>query len=188
MHYIKNGFNNISKNIKNNFIRKNYKDSDSNFAIKKDIALQLILKLGFENFTYTDTLRIGDKNYMTISDYFHSNISSFENPNNSEWIYKNIQHSYDVNDVKLNFFSPFIDDMWLTFRQEQYLSRCLNGLLLCPDLLDIDLYSNHEGRYNFYDKYKDIIPKAQEILDYWGENNCKNILLEDNDNELSDNN
>lgn len=106
--------------------------------------------------------------------------------NDDRFVYKFIQHHPSLK----GFLTPFTDDLFLQIKQpEKNVFRCLMILLVSKDLSNFECTGtkamferNGNKPYNFYEEYKDYIPQAQEILDYWGEEKCKNFLKDDNDN------
>lgn len=99
--------------------------------------------------------------------------------NNPDFVYKFIQHQ-----IKSEFLLyPFADDLFLQIKHpDKNVCRVLLALILCPDLLDIPLIGtqkmfeqNDYKPYNFYEYYKEYIPAAKEIMDYWGEEKCKKL-------------
>jgi len=122
-------------------------------------------------------------NKKTISGMY--SINSFANKllNDPDYICKFIQHSAGWS----NELRPFADDLFLQIRHpEKKVMRALLMLLLAKDLSDLPLicsqwlFEKYDYKpYSFYDYYDEEIQKAQEILDYWGEEKVNNILKED---------
>lgn len=106
--------------------------------------------------------------------------------NDDRFVYKFIQHHPSLK----GFLTPFTDDLFLQIKHpDKNVFRCLMILLVSKDLSNFECTGtkamferNGNKPYNFYEEYKDYISQAQEILDYWGEEKCKNFLKEDNDN------
>ena len=152
-----------------------------------EIANIIIDKIGLSYCKHIEELnsKNSHNHYLSLSGMFIENTRFLKEPNNPDWIYKYVQHAYGNNRKHCHLIMPYLDDMWLMFKQEHLLQRCLGMLLFAPDLLDVKLIGtgnqfdqNPEG-YDFYEEYKEILPKAKEIMDYWGEEKCKNILVED---------
>ena len=120
---------------------------------------------------------------LTLSGMFTEGIRGMYNMdvNDERFIYKFIQHRH----LNYNLLLPFSDDLFLQIKQpRKNVFRCLMCLILCPDLLQygcIGTYttfikSNYQP-YNFFENYKNYIKEAQDIIDYWGEEKVKNILV-----------
>lgn len=103
--------------------------------------------------------------------------------NNPEHLFAYIQHSTRWS-AQLR---PFADDLFLQIKlPSERVFRAVMLMLLAPELANLPLITtqklfekyNHSS-YNFYEEYEDALPEAQNILDYWGKEKCKNILKED---------
>lgn len=162
------------------FYLKNIKNDGKNNVELSKADLECAMKVASRFNLFKNIEHLKDK--VTLSGIYTDNICSLYKVyfNDSDFIYKFIQHGnwwgYNLR--------PYADDLYLQIKHPgKYVFRCLLAMILTPDLLDIPLigsnkiFINHNHQpYNFYEEYKDYIPLAQEIIDYWGEEKCKNIL------------
>lgn len=110
---------------------------------------------------------------ISSTSILNENARFLSNPNNTDFIYKYIQHSYDNVTKYERKLNPFLDDDYLKFKQETDFMRVLLALLLIPDLIQYRLigtteeYEENPDGYLFEEKYANIIPKAKELIAYW---------------------
>lgn len=143
-----------------------------------DSAIKVANYLGIKNHTEDKS-----KKFTVSGMYTEANRGMYNmNINDVRFIYKFIQHQ--IRGVWMVY--PFADDLFLQIEQpNKDVFRCLLALLLCPDLLGIELIGTQETfekhnkqPYYFFDEYRKAIEEAQEIIEYWGEEKCRKILEE----------
>ena len=113
----------------------------------------------------------------TLSGMFNENCNEYKNPNDPEYIYKIIQHSYSNKNNYGNKILPFISDEYLQFKQDGEFMRVLLTLILRPELIFIPLVS---GTYvfNLFPKgycftQIDKLNSVVTLLDKWNKEGVK---------------
>ncbi|MCM1404236.1 MAG: hypothetical protein NC133_01890 [Prevotella sp.] len=89
--------------------------------------------------------------------------------NNTTFIYDYMALHFGFGSGKYfsnSFVCPFSDNLYLRISHpDRHYMRTLLGLLLCPDLLDIPLYSfSGEPQYQFYEKFANLISKVEQFI------------------------
>lgn len=155
-------------------------DGKNNIELGKadlEVAKKVAQRLGIQN-------RVTEipENMLSLSGMYSEMGRGFYrmNVNDPEFIYKFIQHRSNSTSI----IQIFNDDLFLCLKHPaKKVMRAMLVLLLCKDLMDIECIGDahtfkryNKKPYNFYEEYKNEIPQAQEILDYWGEDKCKHIL------------
>ena len=106
-----------------------------------EIAEMVVSKLGIKG----ERVEKLDGCY-TVSGMFNENCNEYNNPNDPQYIYKIIQHSYSNKNNYGNKILPFISDDYLRIKQDGEFMRVLLELILRPELIFIPLVS---GTYLF---------------------------------------
>ena len=126
-----------------------------------------------------------DSEYITITGMFNENALECKDPNDPEYIYKIIQHGW-ANKYQyqyINKLTPYMDDDYLKFKQHGEVTRMLLLFLLVPDLIHIpfisgaSLFNHFPDGCLIYPLLKDALGVVQDILNMWGEDKVKNILI-----------
>lgn len=120
---------------------------------------------------------------VTMTGILNENAIAYDNPNDPEYIYKIIQHSWGPNNYHRKL-TPFIDDDYLVFKQDGELFRLLLIFLLNKELAHIpflsgtSMFSVFPNGHVIWPAKIDYIEKIYDIFNYWGEEKVKNILSE----------
>lgn len=157
------------KDIDRYYLKSVKPDGKSNVEkgkIEVIIAETVVSKLGIKG----ERVEKLDDCY-TVSGMFNENCNEYDNPNDPQYIYKIIQHSYSNKNNYGNKILPFISDDYLRIKQDGEFMRVLLALILRPELILIPLVS---GTYlfNLYpDGYSfaqiEKINSVATLLDKW---------------------
>ncbi len=128
-----------------------------------EIATQILNRLG------KSLARKEKYNRPTFSGLFTENGRGWKKSlNNSNFIYDYIAYHFNYEDLYFgqNFICPFVDNLYLQLKHpEVHYMRTLLALLLCPDLLDIQLYGfSNEPPYQFNTEFADLIPRVEQFI------------------------
>ena len=171
---------------------KGVKNDGKNNVIKGlkeiEIAEQVCKRLKLKA-TRIENLKQNDIQYVTLSGQFNENTNSYDNPNDTDWIYKILQHAWGNKDIYRYDYQllPFLDDDWLLFKQSmdfKELQRILFVLILARDLIHIPFISGAsllkiypEGLY-LLNEFLDTNKQVLDIIEYWGLEKTLNLLKE----------
>lgn len=124
-----------------------------------------------------------DDEICTLTGILNENSIAYQNPNDPDYVYKFIQHSWGKNYYP-NKLVPFIDDDYLIFKQEGELFRTLLVCLLAKDLIHLPFLSG-STMFLIYPNGRQMWPEADfwlnkvaEIFEFWGQDKVDNILKE----------
>lgn len=149
------------KNYRLRAVKKDGKNNVQKGQLEIDISKQVLSRLG--------------KNAERLEEPPEGMISMCGTYTESTQYDELLNDKHFVTDVinKCNFewyqLQPFTDDLYLLIKpSKKYEIRVLFMLLLCPDLLDIDLISDAgRGVYKFDSEFKDVITDCKELISRW---------------------
>lgn len=145
-------------------------------AEEVQLSQEVIRSLGCD-WTRVETM----EGHVTVSSHLNENqcrLNRYVTDHYREyWVDKVVRH-YKNTDEMVRWLT---DPLYLELKIPCFnFYKCLFAMLLIPDLLDIPLISlggaySKDGAYNFYKANKEYIPYVQEVMDYWGKNNCEKL-------------
>lgn len=157
------------------YLLKSIKPDGKNQKQKGEKEIEIAEKI-WEQFGY-QLQRIEEITYpyVTLSGMFNENTRMYQDANNPDYIFKYIQHSYSNERTYQIELMPYLDDIYLMFRQEINVFRCLMCLLFAHNLLHIpfvgtttEFNKNPQGQLFFcVQKYQIPIYKAYQIINRW---------------------
>ena len=151
-------------------VKQDGKNNVEQGKLELELAGNVVEYIGLKNKRIED---INSTDYVTLSGFFNENANSYINPNDSDYIYKVIQHAYDNKHQFINKINIFLDDDYLQFKQEGELFRVLLLKYLTPELLFFPFISG-TSLYNMFPQGATVYPllssqlmEVEKIFEQW---------------------